>query len=120
MESFDAIAALGALAHEHRLAVFRALVQRGPAGLAAGELARQLALAPATLSFHLAQLSSAGLVQSTRHGRSIIYAAAYAQMDQLISFLMANCCSNQPDAPGCPPLTIIRTPVRAAPKGKTP
>ncbi|PKB19538.1 ArsR family transcriptional regulator [Novosphingobium kunmingense] len=87
------IRALGALAQEHRLAVFRLLVQAGPDGMAAGVLADRLGVPASSLSFHLAQLSNAGLVGQRRESRSIIYTADYAAMNGLISFLTENCCA---------------------------
>ena len=87
------VAALAALAQETRLAIFRLLVQAGPTGMAAGEIARRLDLAPATLSFHLAQLSHAGLVVSRRESRSIIYAPNFDGIDGLIGYLTDNCCA---------------------------
>ncbi len=88
----ETIIALGALAHEHRLAVFRLLVQAGPAGRAAGAIAEALNLPASSLSFHLAHLSRAGLLSVTRVGRSLIYAADFARMRALIDFLTDNCC----------------------------
>lgn len=99
METNDAVAALGALAQESRLEVFRLLVQAGPQGLPAGQIAERLKLASPTLSFHLAQLKHAGLVQVKRDGRSLIYAADYDGMNELMSFLTENCCAG--DAAGC-------------------
>lgn len=92
MDSEAAIRALGALAQEHRLAAFRLLVAAGPAGLAAGVLAQRLKIAPSSLSFHLTQLAHAGLVAQRREGRSIIYAAEYAEMNHLLGYLSENCC----------------------------
>ena len=92
MEIEKAVAALGALAQETRLAVFRLLVRVGPDGLAAGEIARRMDLPAATLSFHLSQLSHTGLIAATRNGRSIRYAADYKVMDGLMGFLQHNCC----------------------------
>jgi DNA-binding transcriptional ArsR family regulator len=86
------VAALAALAQETRLGIFRLLVQAGPDGMAAGEIARRLDLAPATLSFHLAQLSHAGLLESRRESRSIIYAPNFAEINGLIGYLVDNCC----------------------------
>jgi ArsR family transcriptional regulator len=97
MESADVIQALGALAQEHRLAVFRLLVRRGPQGLSPGDLSTRLDLAPATLSFHLKELTSAGLLTATRQGRSILYAADYARMDVVMRFLSDHCCVEQPN-----------------------
>jgi DNA-binding transcriptional ArsR family regulator len=93
MNSPAVIAALSALAQEHRLALFRLLVQAGPAGLAAGAVAGRLGIPNSSLSFHLAQLSRAGLLRQERRGRSVIYSADYAAMDALLGFLTANCCA---------------------------
>ncbi len=87
------VRALGALAQEHRLAAFRLLVQAGPAGIAAGGLAERLDIPASSLSFHLAQLSNAGLVGQRRESRSIIYTADYDAMNGLLSFLTENCCA---------------------------
>jgi DNA-binding transcriptional ArsR family regulator len=101
VELKEAAAALAALAQESRLAVFRLLVQRGPRGLAAGQIAERLGIPAPTLSFHLAQLGHAGLVGSRREGRSIIYAADYAGMQGLMAYLSENCCRE--DAGACAP-----------------
>jgi len=93
MKTIDAVAALSALAQENRLDVFRLLVQAGPQGLPAGQVAGRLELAGPTLSFHLAQLRHAGLVVARRQGRSIIYAANFAAMNRLLDFLTQNCCA---------------------------
>jgi len=92
MEIRDAVAALGALAQEHRLAVFRILVQAGPDGVAAGQIADTLGLAPNTLTFHFDRLRGAGLVTVRREGRSMIYAARFEAMSALLGFLTDNCC----------------------------
>ena len=94
----EAVATLGALAQDSRLAVFRRLVRQGPAGLAAGRIAEAVGIPPATLSFHLAQLGHAGLVTSARRGRSIFYAANYRTVEALLTFLMACCCRDAADA----------------------
>ncbi|MEK8090762.1 metalloregulator ArsR/SmtB family transcription factor [Thermithiobacillus plumbiphilus] len=107
MEINNAITALGALAQENRLAIFRLLVQAGPTGLPAGQIGEQLGIPPATLSFHLSQLSHAGLLQSSRQGRSIIYVADYAAMNALLGFLTENCCAGQPSC--CPPAPVCTT-----------
>jgi ArsR family transcriptional regulator len=99
MESKDAVPALAALAQEHRLAVFRLLVQAGLEGLPPGVIAERLALAPPTLSFHLAQLKHAGLVLVRRDGRSLIYTVNYDAMNGLMAFLTDNCCGSA--AVGC-------------------
>jgi DNA-binding transcriptional ArsR family regulator len=98
METADAVGALGALAQENRLDVFRLLVRTGPQGLPAGEIAERLKIAPATLSFHLAQLRQAGLATMKRDGRSLIYSADYDGMNRLMAFLTENCCAG---AAGC-------------------
>jgi DNA-binding transcriptional ArsR family regulator len=92
METSSAVAALGALAQENRLDVFRLLVQAGPDGVPAGEIGERLGVAPATLSFHLAQLRHAGLIGMRREGRSLIYSANYDSMNALMGFLTENCC----------------------------
>lgn len=91
-----AVERLGALASEHRLAVFRALVQAGKGGLSAGDIAERVGLAPSSLSFHLSALRHAGLVSDERHGRSIVYRADYDAIGALVSYLMENCCAGQP------------------------
>jgi ArsR family transcriptional regulator len=93
MESTSAVRSLAALAQGTRLAVYRMLVQHGPSGMAAGEIAAQLDLAPATLSFHLKELSHAGLVQARQQGRFVFYAADFAAMNDLLAFLTDNCCA---------------------------
>lgn len=90
--SATVVAALAALAQEHRLAVFRALVQSGPDGLAAGAIAETLGVPASSMSFHLAQLRHAGLIAQRREGRSLIYTADYDAMTDLVGYLMENCC----------------------------
>jgi DNA-binding transcriptional ArsR family regulator len=92
MEKSDAVAALAALAQDHRLAVFRLLVQAGPDGMPAGQVADALELAPNTLTFHFDRLRAAGLVTVRRDGRSMIYAAQFETMNALLGFLTENCC----------------------------
>lgn len=99
METIRAVEALGALAQESRLQVFRLLVRSGPDGLAAGQIGEHVGVPPTTLSFHLSQLSRAGLVTSRRDGRSVIYAADYEGMRRLMQYLTENCCQ----AAGCTP-----------------
>lgn len=93
METGSAVSALAALAQEHRLALFRLLVQAGNDGMAAGAIADALGVPNSSLSFHLAQLHKAGLVRQERQHRSIIYRADYAAMNALIGYLMENCCA---------------------------
>jgi len=102
MESIIAVQRLSALAQESRLAVFRLLVKAGRDGVSAGEIARALDITPSTLSAQLNILSHAGLVASRRDGRSIIYAADYDSMSQLLVYLMEDCCQGRPEV--CTPL----------------
>jgi ArsR family transcriptional regulator, arsenate/arsenite/antimonite-responsive transcriptional repressor len=92
MKAKDVVAALGALAQENRLAVFRLLVEQGPEGLTPGVIAEQLKIPAPTLSFHLKELANAGLIASEQTGRSINYAVDFAAMRGLIEFLYDNCC----------------------------
>ena len=96
------MAALGALAQETRLDIYRLLVQAGPDGMPAGHIGEQLALPSATLAFHLKELKNAGLAACTRNGRSLIYAAAYPTMNALLGYLTENCCQGNPAACGLP------------------
>jgi len=105
MESIPAVAALSALAHDGRLSIFRLLVQAGPGGMAAGDIARATGALPNTLSSNLNILSGAGLVTSRRVGRSIIYSAGYGQMRELLAFLMEDCCAGSPEI--CAPLALV-------------
>ena len=104
MESSLAIKRLSALAQDSRLAVFRLLIQAGPQGLAAGEIARALDITPNTLSAQLNILAHAGLITGRRDGRSIIYAADYDAMSQLLVYLMEDCCQGRPEV--CAPLSL--------------
>ena len=121
MELKNAVATLGALAQETRLAIFRLLVEAGPEGLPAGEIGGELKVPGATLSFHLKELARAGLV-STRHERQFIYYRVdYDHMAQLMTFLTQNCCDGMPEK--C--LTVVETalskccaPVKSTSKGK--
>ncbi len=105
MELNLAVSSLGALAHEGRLSVFRLLVQAGPSGLPAGEVARRLDIRPNTLSASLNILNHAGLVTSRRDGRWIIYAANFGAMSDLLTFLMEDCCGGAPEV--CAPLVAV-------------
>jgi ArsR family transcriptional regulator len=92
MDGNQAVVALSALGHETRLAVFRLLVERGPDGLPAGEIAERLGIPPSSLTFHLQHLHRAGLVTQRRIRRQLIYATDFATMNQLILYLTDNCC----------------------------
>lgn len=102
MESFEVIEALGALAHESRLEIFRLLVRRGPAGAAVSQIAEHIRIPPATMSFHLSHLQRAGLLRSKRESRQIIYSANYSLMKDLVGFLTENCCQETPGEGCCP------------------
>ena len=102
MENESAIDMFGALAQGTRLDAFRLLVRHEPEGLAAGEVARQLDTPQNTMSSHLAVLSRAGLIQSERHSRSIIYRADLSQLKALTLFLVKDCCDGRPEV--CEPL----------------
>jgi len=101
-----AIEALGALAQEHRLALFRLLVQAGERGMAAGAIADALGVPNSSLSFHLAQLNRAGLIRQERQHRTLIYRANYAAMNALLGYLMENCCAGAE----CGTDTVCETP----------
>jgi ArsR family transcriptional regulator, arsenate/arsenite/antimonite-responsive transcriptional repressor len=104
MEKKGAIAALGALAQETRLGLFRLLVTVGPEGLPAGVIADRLGVLPASLSFHLAQLVHAGLITQRRMSRQLIYSAEYGVMNQLLAYLTENCCGRGTvRVPACDP-----------------
>lgn len=107
MEIKSTTRALAALAQETRLALFRLLVEAGPAGLAAGEIAERLDVPASTLSFHLSQLSNAGLLVSLRQGRSILYSADFEAMQALVDFLTQSCCGGRPEL--CMPAKTKRT-----------
>jgi DNA-binding transcriptional ArsR family regulator len=99
MNQDETILALSALAHGHRLAVYRLLVQAGPEGMAAGEIAEALDMAPSSLSFHLAHLNRAGLIAQRRESRSLIYSTDFERMTALIGYLTENCCGGRACAP---------------------
>src|SRR5437016_13482428 len=100
MEKSNAVTALAALAQDNRLDAYRLLVQTGPNGMPAGEVAAALGLPPNTLSFHFDRLRQAGLVTVRRNGRSMIYAARYDTMNALLGYLTDNCCQGAKDACG--------------------
>lgn len=108
-----AVESLSALAHEGRLKVFRLLVTVGPEGLAAGEIARRVGMPPNTLSANLALLTHAGLAQSRRDGRSIIYSARFDRMGALMAFLAEDCCGGAAEV--CAPVAAAAARTRCAP-----
>lgn len=105
-----AVDALGALAHETRLSVFRMLVKAGPDGMIAGAIAENCGVPPSTMSHHLATLERAGLVQSERESRLIHYRADFAGMLRLLTFLMQDCCQGAPEMCGVLMTELVCTP----------
>jgi len=103
MKATTAVTRLAALAQETRLAIFRLLVQRGPQGLCAGDIQARLKVAAPTLSFHLKELTRAGLLEPRQDGRFIYYAPDFAAMNQLVGYLTENCCGSGICAPACAP-----------------
>ena len=113
MKAKDAIEAFGALAHEHRLAVYRLLVERGPEGVPAGHIATRLKLVPSSLTFHLQALQRAGLINRRRESRQLIYSADFDAMNEVVAYLTDNCCVGSGErAPGCTP--VCATPSKRA------
>jgi ArsR family transcriptional regulator, arsenate/arsenite/antimonite-responsive transcriptional repressor len=117
MKTPHVIEALGALAHEYRLAIYRLLVQRGPQGLPAGAIGAGIGLAPSSLTFHLQALQRAGLILQRREGRQLIYIADFDAMNGLVGYLTENCCAgnDQACATGCKPVATA-TKVRNKPR----
>ena len=110
MDQKAAIAALGALAQDTRLELFRLLVATGPQGLPAGVIAERLGVLPSSLSFHLNQLHHTGLITQRRQSRQLIYAAEYGAMSELLAYLTENCCGRgQSCAPACNPADALTT-----------
>lgn len=110
MKTENAVTALAALAQEHRLTLFRLLVKAGESGMPAGAIAQALGVPNSSLSFHLAQLRTAGLILQERQHRSLIYRANYAAMNGLVGYLMENCCAGADCGPAatCEPLQCER------------
>jgi ArsR family transcriptional regulator len=110
------IEALGALAHEHRLAIYRLLVQRGPEGLPAGAIGGRVGLVPSSLTFHLQNLQRAGLITQRRESRQLIYSADFAVMNGLVGYLTENCCGNSGAecSVGCAPALPAKAAKRVA------
>lgn len=104
MKTTEVVVALAALAHEHRLGIFRALVEEGPDGLSAGEIAERVGLVPSSLTFHLQHLTRAGLIAQRRDGRQLIYSTNFSAMNELVGYLTENCCRGSHGcAPRCAP-----------------
>ncbi len=109
MKSNQVIAALGALAHEHRLAVYRLLVTRGPEGLPAGSIADRIRLVPSSLTFHLQNLQRAGLITQRREGRQLIYSTDFGAMNAVVTYLTENCCGGAAACIPCVPSSAAKT-----------
>ena len=111
METNQAVDALGALAHEYRLQIFRLLVEQGPDGLSAGAIGEAVGLAPSSLTFHLQNLHRAGLIVQRRESRSLIYSVDFAAMDALVGYLTENCCTGSAAAcaTNCKPSAAPKT-----------
>jgi len=111
MKTPDVINALGALAHEYRLAIYRLLVEQGPAGLPAGLIGERVGLVPSSLTFHLQSLQRAGLITQVRASRRLIYSADYGVMNGLVGYLTDKCCSASGEscAPDCKPARVTTT-----------
>ncbi|HEY7379466.1 MAG TPA: helix-turn-helix domain-containing protein [Steroidobacteraceae bacterium] len=104
----EAVDALAALAHEHRLSVYRMLVEAGPEGLSAGAIAQRLGLPPSSLTFHLQHLHRAELITQERSSRQLIYAADFSVMNELVGYLTENCCGGSACAPADSPSRVTR------------
>src|ERR1700685_313116 len=113
MKTPAVIGALGALAHEHRLAIYRLLVQRGPEGLSAGAIGERVGLVPSSLTFHLQNLQRAGLIAQRRESRQLFYSADFAIMNGLVGYLTENCCGNT-EAACCASSQAVKPQKRAA------
>ena len=116
-ESTTVVAALAALAQHTRLALFRLLVEAGPAGLAAGAIAERLGVAAPTLSFHLKELTHARLIRSVQQGRYVVYSADFDAMNALVAYLTENCCRMSCD-PACAPSCAPEPSARATPRAR--
>jgi len=105
MDATRTVEALGALSHEHRLAIYRLLVEAGPEGKSAGDIAERIGLVPSSLTFHVQSLQRAGLITQRRVSRQLFYSADFAAMSELVEYLTKNCCGGaQSCAPVCNPV----------------
>ena len=114
MKPLSAVESLGALAHEHRLAIYRLLVKQGPEGLPAGVVGNRIGLTPSSLTFHLQALQRAGLIRQARLGRQLLYSADFSAMNELVGYLTDECCVERPDCvPDCAPARKTKAPKAA-------
>ena len=114
MNATDTVAALGALAHQHRLAIYRLLVEKGPEGVSAGDIAERIGIVPSSLTFHVQSLQRAGLITQRRVSRQLFYAAEFAAMNGLVEYLTKNCCGGvESCAPACKPAAASKLPLKA-------
>jgi ArsR family transcriptional regulator, arsenate/arsenite/antimonite-responsive transcriptional repressor len=105
MNAAETVQALGALAHEHRLAIYRLLVEAGPDGMSAGEIAERIGLVPSSLTFHVQSLQRSGLIGQRRVSRQLFYSADFGAINALVEYLTKNCCGGaQACAPACNPV----------------
>jgi DNA-binding transcriptional ArsR family regulator len=110
MKPLAAIRSLDALAHEHRLAIYRLLIRQGPKGLSAGAVGSRVGLAPSSLTFHLQSLQRAGLIRRTRLGRQLYYSADFSAMNDLVGYLTDECCVESAEcAPDCAPARKMKS-----------
>ena len=117
MKAAEVVSALASLAHEHRLGVYRMLVEAGPEGLNAGTIATRLKLPPSSLTFHLQQLHRAGLITQERSSRQLIYAADFDAMNGLVGYLTENCCGGVSSCSvSCAPEAASRKPSKKSSK----
>ena len=117
MKISQVINALGALAHEHRLKIYRSLVERGPEGLAAGVIGERVGLLPSSLTFHLQTLQRAGLITQRRESRQLIYSADFNAMNTLVGYLTENCCAGSVE--NCAAASKPAAPVKTARRSRT-
>ena len=114
MTSTETVEALGALAHEHRLAIHRLLVEKGPEGLSAGEIAERIGLVPSSLTFHVQSLQRAGLITQRRVSRQLFYSADFETMNGLVEYLTKNCCAGSDFCvPACKPAVAAKVPLKS-------
>ena len=114
MKPLTAVESLSALAHEHRLGIYRLLIKQGPDGLPAGVVGRRVGLTPSSLTFHLQALQRAGLIRRARVGRQLFYSADFSAMNELVSYLTDECCvESQCCAPECAPVRKSKSPKAA-------